>query len=327
MKTELKTQRWPIERLKDHPRQASLFGDLSDAELDALAEDMKENGLQTPVEILSTGVIVAGHQRVRAARRLGWRDIDVVVRADLENEGPEAVEQRLVSDNLIRRQLGPLGRARCIAALLEIAMATKTERMDVFQKEKLKASIAKQLGVSIRSVNRYLLVLRTPRAVQNSFDEGNVSLVTAGRIALLDQDDQRRIAERIARGEKASAVAAAFLKKPQPPEPTLNDVLFQLVEALRIVLPRVRGRVPELRRELLHRWLPELQEGNALLKELLAEAQAGDAEEWNPSCMRAPKTRNGVGCGSRASELGTPCPEGPGPVEGASPDQPGRHGP
>ena len=45
----VKTESRPINKLKDHPQQAAIFGDLADAELDALVADMAAKGavLQT----------------------------------------------------------------------------------------------------------------------------------------------------------------------------------------------------------------------------------------------------------------------------------------
>jgi ParB family chromosome partitioning protein len=115
-----KTRKWTIARLKEHPKQADLFGDVTDEELKALAENMRINGLQQPIEVLPDGTIVCGYQRVRAARVLGWKRIEVVVRDDLFRAGPLAVETRLIDDNFHRRQLSPLGRARCMKRHLEI---------------------------------------------------------------------------------------------------------------------------------------------------------------------------------------------------------------
>src|SRR5215510_5112745 len=93
--------KFPIEDLKNHPRQAEFFRGLSDAELRNLAEDMKP-GLRVPIEILPDGTIIMGHQRVRAARLLGWERIDAVIRYDLEEQGEAAVLELLIKDNLDR---------------------------------------------------------------------------------------------------------------------------------------------------------------------------------------------------------------------------------
>src|ERR1700677_2926106 len=92
MKSKRTPKKWKICKLKDHPSQHTIFGDLTNEELETLAENMKKHGLHDPVEILSDGTIIAGHQRVRAAKTLGWTEIDVVVRDDLEEAGPAAVE-------------------------------------------------------------------------------------------------------------------------------------------------------------------------------------------------------------------------------------------
>ena len=64
--------RWPIEQLKPHPRQTSLFSNLPDQAFKDLVEDLKVRGLQHPVEILPDGTLICGHQRWRAAKALGW---------------------------------------------------------------------------------------------------------------------------------------------------------------------------------------------------------------------------------------------------------------
>src|SRR5262249_60344055 len=77
-----KVQKWKISRLKKHPLQETMFGDLPDAELRALAEDMRVNKQKDPVEILPDGTVLAGHQRIRAARLLGWPEGDGIIRQD-----------------------------------------------------------------------------------------------------------------------------------------------------------------------------------------------------------------------------------------------------
>ena len=67
--------KWKLDRLKEHPRQIEMFGNLSDSELQALAEDMKTNGQQEPLEICPDGTVISGHQRWRAAIILGWVEI------------------------------------------------------------------------------------------------------------------------------------------------------------------------------------------------------------------------------------------------------------
>jgi ParB family transcriptional regulator, chromosome partitioning protein len=102
-------QQRSLDQLHDHPQQAAMFGDVSDADLEALAADIEQNGLHHPVEILPDGTILSGHQRVRAALSLGGTHIDVIVREDLADD-PKAAELHFLAENLNRRQLSKLGK-------------------------------------------------------------------------------------------------------------------------------------------------------------------------------------------------------------------------
>src|SRR4051812_27969140 len=111
-RTKQTVTKWKIAKLQDHPRQAEMFGDVDDGELKALAENMEKRGQRDPVEVTPNGTVIAGHQRVRAAKLLGWNEIDVVVRHDLAAEGDSAVEELFLEDNFFRRHLSPLTRAK-----------------------------------------------------------------------------------------------------------------------------------------------------------------------------------------------------------------------
>ena len=108
MTKKKESRKWKVDDLQPHPRQAELFRDLSEIELAFLAGDIKLNGLQQPLEITPDGTVIAGHQRSHTARRLKWNEVAVVVRHDLEAEGPGAILAQLIETNLNRRQLSPL---------------------------------------------------------------------------------------------------------------------------------------------------------------------------------------------------------------------------
>ena len=61
----------PIAGLTEHPRQKALFHDIEGAELEDLVASLRREGLREPIWVTPDGVIVNGHQRVRAAAELG----------------------------------------------------------------------------------------------------------------------------------------------------------------------------------------------------------------------------------------------------------------
>ena len=270
-----KTIRRKLSRLKDHPKQARLFGDVSDAELEALADDMRKHGQRDPVEILPDGTILAGHQRVRAARWLKWNEIDVIVRHDLAKAGVKAQDRYFISDNLIRRHSSPLGRARCLHHLMEIETDSRAGALSWEGKEALKKQLGERLNLSARSVSRYLLVLAAPPAIQNAFDAGELTLVQAGKVALLEKQKQREIAQRIKAGESARSVVASFLPQPSKSKhQKVGDAVRSLIRGLERALNDLDGRLEKVVTAHVADHRAVLEQTTPLVEKLLALSKA-----------------------------------------------------
>ena len=71
-----KVERWPIDKLILNARNARTQ---SDEQVDQIAASIHEWGWTTPVLVTEQGMIIAGHGRVRAARKLGLREVPVMV--------------------------------------------------------------------------------------------------------------------------------------------------------------------------------------------------------------------------------------------------------
>lgn len=59
---------------------------VNDEAVDAVAASIKEFGFKVPIVIDGSGVIVAGHTRYRAAKKLGMEDVPCIVADDLSEE-------------------------------------------------------------------------------------------------------------------------------------------------------------------------------------------------------------------------------------------------
>jgi len=187
-----------LSSLQPHPQQAALFPPLSDLELKALANDIERNGLQQPVEILPDGTIICGHQRVAAAKLLGWAEIDCNIRTDLAEAGDEAVEQRLIEDNLHRRQLDELGVARIYRHLKQQRPGKRAGN----GAGNLRDELAKRFDGSGRTLDRWAKVLNADPAVQEAVSQRRLTLSEANRIAVLPAKEQRKIVAGLAKGRK-----------------------------------------------------------------------------------------------------------------------------
>jgi len=213
MKPKLTTERTTdlrsIADLREHPKQHEYFNPLSDEGLQALAADIEQHGLTTPIEITPDNVIICGHQRVRAYQQLKRKQIECWVRHDLAEQGDVAIELRLLDDNTHRRQLTKLELARLYVARKKLAKGSS-------RGGDCRDAVAQQFKMSGRNLDRLAMVLRTPIEVQRAFEVGQLNLGQASQIATLSDEDRQAIAAQIGAGEAPTLAVSAFLKRKAP---------------------------------------------------------------------------------------------------------------
>jgi DNA modification methylase len=93
-------ERWPLDRLIPHARNARTH---SEAQVAQIAGSIAEFGFVNPVLVGDDGVIVAGHGRVLAARKLGLSKAPVIVLAHLS---PTQRRALMIADNRISDNAG-----------------------------------------------------------------------------------------------------------------------------------------------------------------------------------------------------------------------------
>lgn len=63
---------------------------LNDEAVEPVAESIKEFGFKIPIVLSSDGVIVAGHTRIKAAKKLGMEEVPCIIADDLTEEQVKA---------------------------------------------------------------------------------------------------------------------------------------------------------------------------------------------------------------------------------------------
>ena len=100
-----KVERWPLDRLIPHARNARTH---SEAQVAQIAGSIAEFGFVNPVLVGDDGIIVAGHGRILAARKLGLTEAPVIV---LSHLSPTQRRALMLADNRIARMRA--GTTRC----------------------------------------------------------------------------------------------------------------------------------------------------------------------------------------------------------------------
>lgn len=224
----MQTHRFRLSELHPHPDQNETFGNLPEHEFASLKADISRRGVRHPIEVTSSGMIVDGHQRVRACQELGIDEIDAIICKD---ETHDAIDESFVLGNLLRRQLDPVAKARAIQTLVDIERRRSTSKRNADDSEDLRDRIAKLLGgnVSGRTVDRYLQLLRLPPVIRAAISTGELPMTSGLRLEKLPAELQMAIVARISAGERAQKVAAEYL---QSKESTAQETPRQLYQML-----------------------------------------------------------------------------------------------
>ncbi len=93
MKTDLQIERWPLERLVPFARNPRTH---TEEQVAQIAASIVEFGWTTPVLVGADGVVIAGHARLQAARKLGLREVPVIVLDHLSEAQRRAL---VIADN------------------------------------------------------------------------------------------------------------------------------------------------------------------------------------------------------------------------------------
>lgn len=193
-----------MKELKFHAL-ANVFPLLTPADLAALADDIKENGLREPI-VLFESKILDGRNRYLACRKAG------VTFSTLEFKSGDPLAF-VISKNLRRRHLNASQRsliAARIATMKHGGMRDAASRSEAISQ----SQAAQTMNVSerlIRSAN--IVDKRCSTEIKKMVESGNLAISTAAAVASLAQSDQDQLARK-----GASAVVAkarSILKQPQ----------------------------------------------------------------------------------------------------------------
>lgn len=149
--------------------------DFDEAEIDALADSIREHGLLQPVVVRRSGgryQLVAGERRLRAAVKAGWSEVPAQV---VDADDRQTAELAIV-ENLQRKDLNPLEKAASFQRYLECYGCTQDE-------------LARRIQIDRSTIANLIRLLELPEQVQQSLRLGAISQGHAR--ALLPLGDER----------------------------------------------------------------------------------------------------------------------------------------
>jgi len=170
--------------------------EFNEEKMSELVASIQSDGLLQPIVVkpIEGGhVVVAGHRRLEACKRLGWEEIPVVIA-----EGDEVRMRRVTfSENFFRDDLTPLELA------VAIADEYKEARMTVEQ-------LARGFNRTKEWVTRQLDVVSWPQDCLDAVHTGGLSIAAVRNLAAVDDNEYRQflVKKAVETGASASLTAA-----------------------------------------------------------------------------------------------------------------------
>jgi ParB family chromosome partitioning protein len=204
--------------------------------VDGLAATISEHGLLQPLGVLDAGHgryrVVYGNRRREAAVQLGLERVPCII---LDADDPRTLIQQL-TENVQRQDLNDLEKARAFARLREQFTNGQPQN-----EGELDEATARAVGLSPRTVRRYLGLLDLPEEVQTLLRAGDLSVTQAQHLRRIPNP---RTQVELARAAVEEGMSAAELSRLSSyfaanPQLSLDDALSALEQG------------QELRREIV----------------------------------------------------------------------------
>lgn len=198
-----------VDKLNTHPKNKYFFDDIEGEAWTAFLESIETSGVIEPVIVSAPDLtIVSGHQRVRACKKLGIKQVAVEERS---YESEDEILKQLIETNIRQRGIGnsnPVKFGRCIKELERIySIKNGGDRKSDGNNCNLKtqSDLAKELEMSKRQMANYKSLADLIPELQDAVQSGQITATTAmGFVKKLSPEEQKRLAESISGKDKVS---------------------------------------------------------------------------------------------------------------------------
>ncbi len=208
-----------VSELNCHPRNQEFFDDISGDNWIDFLNSIKTSGVIEAITINQDKTIVSGHQRVRACKELGIKEIAFKINFYEDDNKEDKIIKDLIETNIKQRGIGnpnPVKFARCIVELERLYGIRNGSAggngSNQYNKElegqnvseaKTQDKLAEELGTTKKELGRYKQLLNLIPELQElvGTDKGKLKPTTAIAVySKLSKEEQKQVLDEI--GEK-----------------------------------------------------------------------------------------------------------------------------
>lgn len=255
-----------IEITKLHPFEGNPYKVRDDADMESLEESISEQGIAMPLLVRPLEntegeyEIISGHRRLFAARKLGLKEVPVIV-YDISRE--DAIVM-LVDSNLFREHVLPSEKAFAYKMKLE-AMNRQGYRSDltstqVGSKFRTNEMVGEQNSESREQIRRYIRLTQLIGELLILVDEGKIAFTPAVELSFLTEQEQRTLLEHVVLNDCTPSLSQANRMKKLSQECKLTSEEIQKImseekanqrEMFKVPVAKIEKYVPKGNRKQL----------------------------------------------------------------------------
>lgn len=230
-----------------------------DAEMDALVESVRENGVLTPlivrpIENTDEYEVISGHRRLHAAQKAGITEIPALIYA-LDRD---AAAIAVVDSNLHREHILPSEKAFAYKLKME-ALSHQGKRTDLTLSQfatKLDTAteIGNCFGESRDTVYRYIRLTHLIPEFLEKMDQGEIALSVGVELSFLGEQSQRRVLEQCAINDCTPSYSQAWRMHRAEREGPLTTAVIQAIMSEEKANQKARLKIPM---ERIRKYFPQ----------------------------------------------------------------------
>lgn len=170
---------YPIEEISEDPKNPRKT--FVQSHIDGLAVSISREGIINPLELDSSGIIITGHCRFRAAKQLGWTEVPVIINdqeyTEYERLRHQIAENVHQSGSVADAVMNPLDVANGYARLIRLKLGKDVEPgseswFRTTYGSGVTKTLAEEIGVDQKTIEEYLKLLEEPEFVQKDIQRG-----------------------------------------------------------------------------------------------------------------------------------------------------------
>ena len=224
-----------------------------DAEMDALVESVRENGVLTPlivrpIENTDEYEVISGHRRLHAAQKAGITEIPALIYA-LDRD---AAAIAVVDSNLHREHILPSEKAFAYKLKRDAIAHQGTSRQ--FGEKWSVAQISDSANESERQIHRYIRLTHLIPEFLGKMDQGEIALSVGVELSFLGEQSQRRVLEQCAINDCTPSYSQAWRMHKADREGTLTTAVIQAIMSEEKANQKARLKIPM---ERIRKYFPQ----------------------------------------------------------------------